>query len=89
MAVHRSERWQVVTVSQFLRWRYPGGSKCAAYIRDENKIIVDVEGDVVKRILVVGILQCRKMVICKDCVLCAYESIKNRDKTESVALIVG
>jgi hypothetical protein len=89
VAVPRSERWQVVTVSQFLRRSYPGGSRCGAYIRDENKIIVDVEGDDVKRILVVGILQCRKMAICKDCVLCAYESIQNRDKTESVALIVG
>jgi hypothetical protein len=88
-AVPLSERWQVVTVGQILRLSSSGGSKCAAYIRDENKIIVDVEGDDVTRIFVVGILQCRKMAICKDCVLCAYNSIRNRDKRESVALIVG
>jgi len=89
VAVPLSERWQVVTVHQFLRLSYSGGSKCAAYIRDENKIIVDVKGDDVTRIFVVGILQCRKIAICKDCVLCAYNSIQNRDKRESVALIVG
>jgi hypothetical protein len=50
---------------------------------------VDVEGDEVKRILVVGMLRCRKLAICRDCVYCAYNSIKNKDKRESVALIVG
>jgi hypothetical protein len=60
-----------------------------AYIRDEDKIIVDVEGDEVKRILVVGMLRCRKLAICRDCVYCAYNSIRNRERKESVALIVG
>ena len=89
VAVPLSERWQVVTVRQLLRLSYSGGSKYAAHIRDENKIIVDVEGDDVTRIFVVGILQCRKMAICKDCIHCAYNSIRNKDKRESVALIVG
>ena len=53
VAVPLSERWQVVTVRQLLRLSYSGGSKCAAHIRDENKIIVDVEGDDVTRIFVV------------------------------------
>lgn len=89
VAVPSSERWQAVTVYQILRPGYPGGSRLSAYIRDEDKIIVDVEGDEVKRILVVGILQCRKVVICKDCVRCAYNNVRDRDKKESVALIIG
>ncbi|KAL4868841.1 hypothetical protein BDV12DRAFT_196821 [Aspergillus spectabilis] len=84
-----SERWRAVTVYQILRPSHPGGSKLSAYIKDEDKIIVDVEGDEVKRILVVGLLRCRKLAICRDCVYCAYNSIKNKDKRESVALIVG
>src|SRR5256885_11233642 len=55
VAVPLAERWQVVTVRQLLRLSHSGGSKCAAYIRDENKIIVDVEGDDVTRIFVVEI----------------------------------
>jgi hypothetical protein len=89
VAVPRSERWQVVTVHELLGLSDSGGSKCAASIRDEDKIMVDVGGDDVTRIFVVGMLQCRKMALCKDCLLCAYNSIKNRDKRESVALIVG
>ncbi|GIK07138.1 hypothetical protein Aspvir_002793 [Aspergillus viridinutans] len=84
-----SERWQAVTVYQILRPSYPGGSRLSAYIRDEDKIMVDVEGDEVKRILVVGSLRCRKVILCPDCVRCAYDNIKNREKRESVALIVG
>ncbi|KAL4769845.1 hypothetical protein BDW60DRAFT_209725 [Aspergillus nidulans var. acristatus] len=84
-----AERWQAVTVYQILRPSYPGGSRLSAYIRDEDKIIVDVEGDEVKRILVVGMLRCRKFAICKECVRCAYNSIRNKERRESVALIVG
>ncbi|KAL5001767.1 hypothetical protein BDV10DRAFT_181930 [Aspergillus recurvatus] len=83
------ERWQAVTVYQILRPSYPGGSKLSAHIRDEDKIIVDVEGDEIKRILVVGMLRCRKLAICKECVRCAYNSIRNKERRESVALIVG
>lgn len=89
VTVPLSERWQAVTVYQFLQPSYRGASKMAAYIRDVDKIIVDVEGDDMKRIFVVGTLQCRKVAICKDCVRCAYNSIKNKDKKESAALIVG
>ncbi|KAH8703884.1 hypothetical protein BGW36DRAFT_444432 [Talaromyces proteolyticus] len=89
VTVPLSERWQEVTVYQFLRPSYPGGSKLAAYIRDEDKIIVNVEGDDMKRIFIVGTLQCRKFAVCKDCIHCAYNSIRNKDKKESAALIVG
>lgn len=82
VAVPSSERWQAVTVCQILRPSYPGEPKLSAYIRDEDKIIVDIESDEVKRILVVGILRSRKGVICKDCVHCAYNNVREGQEGE-------
>ncbi|KAL4899310.1 hypothetical protein BDW74DRAFT_183843 [Aspergillus multicolor] len=84
-----SERWQAVSVYQILRPSYPGSSELSAFIRDEDKILVDVEGDDVKRMLVVGMLSCRKVAICVDCVGCAYKALRDKEKTQSVALVVG
>lgn len=88
--VPQSERWQTVTLDQLLF--NPGltrTSQLSAAVDDQDKILIDVHGDDMCRFLVTGILHCRKMIICRDCVYCAYNSIRFRERKESVALIVG
>ena len=62
------------------------------FIQDRDRIVIDVSGDDACRAFVVGILLCRRMSICKNCVLCAYKKMKDRNNniiSGSAALIVG
>jgi hypothetical protein len=64
LSVSVSERWQNVTVSQLLRSGNPGASKSATFIRDNDRIVVNVGGNELCRAFAAGILSCRKIAMC-------------------------
>ncbi|MCJ1250852.1 hypothetical protein MMC30_008080 [Trapelia coarctata] len=87
--VPRSEKWQIHTLARSLRpypsWEGPTSTR----LKDEDKIMIDVYGDEMHRLYAVGLVECRKMAICKTCIHCAYQSIRYRERKESAALIVN
>ena len=89
--VERADRWRIVTIHQLLHRNSLNVSTCAAFIHDPNRILVDAQGDDTCRAFAAGTLSCRRMAICKECVLCAYKNAteKRPSSTGSVALIIG
>ncbi|CAN9383947.1 unnamed protein product [Alternaria alternata] len=91
-SVARSERWQNVAVDQLHRCGKPGAPKSSVFIGDMDKIMIDVAGNDACRVYTAGLLSCRKLVICKDCVSCALQATRAKRKNanaQSTALIVG
>ncbi|CAN9344266.1 unnamed protein product [Alternaria alternata] len=91
-SVARSERWQNVAVDQFHRCGKPGAPKSSVFIGDMDKIMIDVAGNDACRVYTAGLLSCRKLVICKDCVSCALQATRakrNNANAQITALIVG
>ncbi|KAJ9652844.1 hypothetical protein H2198_007928 [Neophaeococcomyces mojaviensis] len=89
LSVPRNERWQFVTVTQLLNRSMFGSSKSSAFIRDQHRIVVDVQNDHSRRAYVVGIVSCRKMAICDKCIYCAHRRLQKHTTTGSAALIIG
>jgi hypothetical protein len=92
VSVTRSERWQNVTVNQLHRSGIPGAPKSSVFIGDRDKIKIDVAGSDACRVYTAGLLSCRKLAICKDCVSCALEATRarrNNVNAQSTVLIVG
>ena len=91
VTVELAERWQMVTMHQLLQRSLSGSSKCAAFVRDQHRIVVDVQDDDARRAFAIGILSCRKMITCKSCLLCAYNKTKEKKLSSigSAALIIG
>jgi hypothetical protein len=92
VSVAHSERWQNVTVNQLHRAGIPGAPKTSVFIGDRDKIMINVAGNDACRVYTAGLLSCRKLAICKDCVLCALQATRakrNDVKAQSTALIVG
>lgn len=90
--VPRSERWHNVTVNQFHQTSIPEPPKVGISFRDRDRILVNAGGNEVCRIYAAGILVCRKMVICRDCISCALDAArkgKNNLNAGATALIVG
>ena len=87
--VPRSEKWHIHTLARSLEpsanWEGPNSIR----LRDEDKIMIDVYGDQMHRLYAVGIVECRKMAICKTCIYCAYQSIPCKERKESAALIIN
>lgn len=91
VSVARSERWQNVAVNQLFRCGKPGAPKSSVFIRDIDKIIIDVAGEGACRVYTAGLLSCRKLAICKDCVSCALQATRAKGKNvnaQSKALVV-
>lgn len=92
VSVPRSERWQHVSLHQLHRSGIPGALKSSIFIGDKDKILLNVGGDDACRVYAAGILSCRKLVICKECTLCALNATKakaNSFSAQSTALIIG
>lgn len=92
ISVSVSERWQNVTVGQIVRSGIPGASKSATFIRDNDRILVNVGGNDMCRAFAAGTLTCRKMAVCPDCVACAYKRIRDRNNNlgpGSAVIIIG
>jgi hypothetical protein len=89
LRVPRNEQWQFVTVTQLLNRSMYGFTNSSAFIRDQYRIVVDVQNDHSRRAYVVGMLSCRKMAICNKCVHCAHRRLQTHITAGSVALIVG
>lgn len=92
VSVARSDRWQTVSIHQLLRPNIPEASKCSAFIRDQDRIVINVGGDDTCRAYAAGILSCRRMAICRDCILCAYKRTRDSNNNAipgSAALIIG
>lgn len=91
VSVARSERWQNVAVNQLFTCGKLGAPKSSIFIRDIDKIIIDVAGDGAYRVCTAGLLSCRKLAICKDCVSCALQATRAKGKNvnaQSKALVV-
>jgi hypothetical protein len=92
VSVARSERWQNVTVNQLHKSGIPGAPKTSVFVGDRDKIMINVVGNDACRIYTTGLLSCRKLAICKDCVSCALQATRakrNNVNAQSTALIVG
>jgi hypothetical protein len=91
VSVSRSERWQSVSVGQILRSGIPNVPKSSVFFGDRDRIVVNVADDT-HRVCAAAIISCRKMAICKDCVPCAYQRLKERTRNfgpGSVAMVIG
>jgi hypothetical protein len=92
VSVSPRERWQDVTVHQLLRSGMPGASKSSTFIKDNDRIVVNVGGDDMCRAYAAAIISCRKIAICSNCVFCAHKKIKDRNSNMgpgSAAIIIG
>jgi hypothetical protein len=92
VSVPPSERWQHVSFRQLYHSGIPGAMKSSVFIKDKDKILLNVGGDDACRVYAAGVLSCRKMYMCKDCTLCALnatKSKKNNFSAQSTALILG
>lgn len=92
VSVPRSERWQNVTVRQLLQSGLPGVPKSSISFSDQDRILINMGGDDACRVYTAGILYCRKLAICRDCISCARKRIRDRNNnltTGNAALIIG
>ena len=87
--VPRSEKWQIHTLVRSLESSANREGPNSTRLKDEDKVMIDVYGDEMHRLYAVGIVECRKMAICKTCIYCAYQSIPCKERKESAALIVN
>lgn len=64
--VVRFEKCQAVTVNQLMLRNLGKAPKFSVFIQDQNRIVTEVGCDDAFQALVVSILLCRRMSICKD-----------------------
>jgi hypothetical protein len=92
ISVPRSERWQNVSVHQLVQSGVPGVSKSSCFIEDNDKILINAGHDDACRVYTTAALSCRKLAICRNCVSCAYNRVRNRNGSiarGSAAIVVG
>lgn len=82
------EEWQFINIQQFLQGFLPAGTTSTAVIREPDHLAIDVLGDIVSRLFVVGMLSSRRMMI-SSCIKCAYNKIPKGSKAGSIVLVIG